>query len=378
MYSEPKRIEYLDSVRGLAALCVLLSHSVAAFAWTPIYSNILQLPYLHILVDGAAAVVMFFVLSGYVLSKPYVSPSAVSSGRRIFIPTFYLRRFTRVWLPWFAVFLVSIAAKKFLFHVPAIQPSISDWLGKLWHAPMTLIDFARQCAFALHDSFRQLIPQDWSLGVELKGSVLIPVFIFLSDRKRRFVLLAVVLFFLLLVGNGHFYLSFLLGVLLARYEDYCPVWFQRLNSISKALALLISLMLYQMLGLLVKTFGTAPMITKYGCLATAVGCCGILLVVRYTPRLQKILGSAPLVFLGRISYSVYLVQFIIVLCLLPWLVRGMNLVGVSGGLLLFLSVILGSVIATITFSTITYGIIEVPAINFGHYLTAKIQKHFKR
>jgi peptidoglycan/LPS O-acetylase OafA/YrhL len=378
MYSEPKRIDYLDSIRGLAALCVLISHTVAAFVWPPIYSKILQLPYLRILQEGPAAVVMFFVLSGYVLSKPYVSPSAISSRRRMFVSTFYLRRFTRIWLPWFAVFLISIAAKKYFFHAPATQPPTSNWLGMFWHSPMTFSDFVRQCTFTLHESSRLLLPQDWSLGAELKGSALIPVFIFLSDGKRWFMLLAVVLFFLILVGNGHYYLSFLMGVLIARYEDFSPKWFQRLNSISKALVLLVCLALYQMMDLLVKTFGPTPIPSKYGWLTAAIGCCGILLVVRFTPRLQKILNSRPLVLLGRVSYSVYLIQFIIILCLLPRLVRGMNMLGESNGLLLFMSVVLVSITATIACSVITYKIVEIPAINLGHHLTIKIQQYFKR
>jgi peptidoglycan/LPS O-acetylase OafA/YrhL len=41
---------------------------------------------------------MFFVLSGYVLAKPYLPAAGSPSCRRIFLPTFYTRRFTRIWL----------------------------------------------------------------------------------------------------------------------------------------------------------------------------------------------------------------------------------------------------------------------------------------
>lgn len=37
MYSESKRVEFLDSIRGLAALFVLLSHITGTFAWPPAY-----------------------------------------------------------------------------------------------------------------------------------------------------------------------------------------------------------------------------------------------------------------------------------------------------------------------------------------------------
>jgi peptidoglycan/LPS O-acetylase OafA/YrhL len=48
MYSQPKRMEFLDSVRGLAALIVLLSHTLGVFAWTSNYLYVLDLPFVNI------------------------------------------------------------------------------------------------------------------------------------------------------------------------------------------------------------------------------------------------------------------------------------------------------------------------------------------
>lgn len=110
MNSDSKRIEYLDSIRGLAALFVLLSHTAGAFAWPATYGAVLRWPFISILFEGKEAVCMFFVLSGYVLSKPYVSSPANTVPRKIFLPTFYLRRFTRIWLPWFFIQSMSLAA----------------------------------------------------------------------------------------------------------------------------------------------------------------------------------------------------------------------------------------------------------------------------
>ncbi len=130
MYTETKRVEYLDSIRGLAALFVLLCHTAKAFEWPPNYVSLLNLPFVYILFDGKAAVVMFFVLSGYVLSKPYVvSPTTT---RKIFLPTFYLRRFMRIWIPWFFVFLCSLIACKIFFALPTTEPPVTKWwLGKI-------------------------------------------------------------------------------------------------------------------------------------------------------------------------------------------------------------------------------------------------------
>jgi peptidoglycan/LPS O-acetylase OafA/YrhL len=223
-----------------------------------------------------------------------------------------------------------------------------------------------------------LLSQDWSLGIELKGSVLMPFFIFLSDRKRLPVLLAVIVFFLVLIHNGHYYISFIIGVLIARYEDSCPAWFQQLNPFARTLILIFCLALYQVFNVLVNDYGATPVHYKCGWLATAIGCGGILLLVRFAQSLQQFLNSRPLVFLGRVSYSVYLLQMITVLCLLPQLVRGMNHLGVTSDPAIFLAVVLVSVVTTISCAAVTYEIIEVPAINTGHYLTKKIQRVFGR
>ena len=59
-----KRLEFLDSVRGLAALAVLLSHVLGAFNWADQFLlRALLNPFSGILVEGTAAVALFFVLN---------------------------------------------------------------------------------------------------------------------------------------------------------------------------------------------------------------------------------------------------------------------------------------------------------------------------
>jgi peptidoglycan/LPS O-acetylase OafA/YrhL len=60
------RIVRLEACRGIAALIVLTSHCVEAFA-PSITSKFLGTPF-YVLINGMGAVVFFFVLSGYVLT----------------------------------------------------------------------------------------------------------------------------------------------------------------------------------------------------------------------------------------------------------------------------------------------------------------------
>ena len=73
------RIAYLESIRGLAALQVLLLHFFAAFAPDLVFSlpagaavaGRIHLSPLYFLYDGYSAVYIFFALSGYVLTRSF-------------------------------------------------------------------------------------------------------------------------------------------------------------------------------------------------------------------------------------------------------------------------------------------------------------------
>jgi peptidoglycan/LPS O-acetylase OafA/YrhL len=375
MYSQQKRIEFLDSIRGLAALFVLFSHTVGAFGWPESFYAPMNWPFISILFNGKEAVAMFFVLSGYVLSKPYVENN-VASPRKIFLPTFYLRRFLRIWPPWFFVFVISIFAHKYLFFQPATQPPVSKWLDGFWQAKLTVPDFFHQCIFSLHDATRQLLNQDWSLGVELKGSALIPLLVILVRRKYVAFIFPLAVLFLIFIGTGQYYVSFIIGVLVAQYDSGWNARLARMGRVARAAFFVGGLMIYQGFSLMMEAFQGRPFSYKYGWVVTSIGCAVILVSVLGSQTLQRILNCRQLVFLGRISYSVYLLQFIIILCLLPPLVATLNQFGITQPLFLFSVTILASIAATVGCAAIMHRFVELPVIDFSHRLTKKIQRRF--
>src|ERR1700731_793726 len=124
------RIAYLESVRGLAALQVLLFHFLLAFApdLVPppdaIVARGIHLSPLSFLYDGHSAVYIFFVLSGYVLSRSFERhlqrPLALISARAL-----------RLGLPAVAAVLVSAAVIEILGrpNVDASAISGSEWFA---------------------------------------------------------------------------------------------------------------------------------------------------------------------------------------------------------------------------------------------------------
>lgn len=373
-YYKPGRIESLDSIRGLAALAVLLSHTLGTLEW-PSSLSWRFLPFINIMFDGRSAVAMFFVLSGFVLARPYFAPAGQTS-RRLLVPAFYVRRITRIWIPWFLVFCLSIFAKAYLVGNYTTNPPTTKWLEYLWHSPMTVSTFLRQCAFAIEDTKYQLLPQDWSLRIELKGSALIPVFLFLI-RRHILLLLGFSLLLLVFLSSGEYYVSFALGVLMAQYYVRGESQIRSLRFSAKLGILIVGLLLYQ------TRFGaTCLEMPRYFDKATwcacSAGCVLILAASLGSRRIQAVLNHGAITFLGRISYSVYLLQFIVLLCFLPPFVHGLNMSGIQSAILLVPLTIAFSVLVTVACSAITYRIVEVPSIEFGHRLTKLMHRGFSK
>jgi peptidoglycan/LPS O-acetylase OafA/YrhL len=165
-------------------------------------------------------------------------------------------------------------------------------------------------------------------------------------------------------------------VLLARYGE-CLLARLPSGRLAKSWLLLLGLSLYQSHGWLVTRYPGVHTAGKCGWIATSIGCGLVLLAVFSSRSLQAVLNARPLVFLGRISYSVYLVQFIVILCCLPLVVRLGNAAGWPIPVL-FAAAVVAGVAGTVGLSAVTYRIMEVPAINLGHDLTRRLQARLKK
>ncbi len=75
------RLEELDSLRGIASLTVLIGHFIGVFTLIQMDTsdlgfsnaiNLLKYSPLHIIYAGHEAVILFLVLSGFVLALPYI------------------------------------------------------------------------------------------------------------------------------------------------------------------------------------------------------------------------------------------------------------------------------------------------------------------
>jgi peptidoglycan/LPS O-acetylase OafA/YrhL len=231
------RIGYLESIRGLAALQVLLLHFLAAFAPDLVFAlpagaavaGYIHLSPLYFLYDGYSAVYIFFALSGYVLTRWFERHLARPSSQ-------ILARIIRLGLPALAATLVA-AAVMWLFGKPNIQAGDlggSAWFASQGNAELSIVSAIRDGTInALFLGYRGLpgvaflapwqqpveqsfVAPLWTLSIEFYGSMIILGLCWCARRSRAVWWSAVLLGAVFAIRSA--YLCFFIGHLLATFR----------------------------------------------------------------------------------------------------------------------------------------------------------------
>jgi peptidoglycan/LPS O-acetylase OafA/YrhL len=324
---EQGRVRSLDGLRGLAAVVVLEHHALLAsvpwlagpYAIGPLPARgsldwLLTYTPLHIFWAGPEFVVVFFVLSGFVLSLP------VARGGRLRVSSYYPARLMRLYLPVWGALAVAAALHVAVSH--SVMPGATWWLNA--HAEALQMRALRFDALLERKAgdwgFTSVL---WSLHWEVLFSLLLPALLLLAARLRSWSALAAALCFVALLEHNsggrvtdEYLLElppFLLGMGLAFHHERLAALAERLRERSAAnVALGLALGLACVCGLtadwwLPAGIQTAPLVAAGACLALVAA-----LVVGLFARL---LCSPPLRWTGRRAFSIYLVHEPIVVAL---------------------------------------------------------------
>jgi len=195
-----------------------------------------------------------------------------------------------------------------------------------------------------------------------------PLLLALVRGRRLIALLLISAGLIWFAGMGACYVAFILGILLARHSNWVLAWLKTQKLSIKIGVFLGGLLCYQAF----QTFGPS----KGSLLMTSLGCVLILLTSMASERIQSLLHLRPMIFLGQISYSVYLLQFIVILCLLPPWVHWLNTLGIGRTLWLLPLTLVFSLGGTVLLAALTYRWVELPCIQLGAWLSRKLESHF--
>lgn len=314
----PIRNRELDALRGLAAVSVLLYH-VLALNWPALQEGVYLKPAesalanamifspLHVFWLGAEAVWLFFVLSGFVLTKASMRPGFSWSA-------YYPSRLVRLYGPVLLAIVFAWLTYVLIPHVvePGDAPSIAGL-----PTGYALGDILRDAT--LLGGTSTSIGVLWSLQWEVVFSLALPAYLVLV---RRFALPATIIAVVAcLVGWTmsdqvmSFLPMFFFGALVAQYwSQICHAfrflrrggWASHLAGAAFVVLAVCAMTSFFLIGTWVSSSGMSVRAVTLPLVMAGI----VLLIITGVnwPPLSWALSTRLLVFLGTISFSLYLVH----------------------------------------------------------------------
>lgn len=316
MTASKARLVELDSLRGLAALVVVLHHAYLTLpSVPPALAWLLAETPLRPLATGRQAVVFFFVLSGFVLTRALAAQEARRPGSVLSVAGwwhFALQRAFRLGLPVMASLLLSALLQRLVWHGPLPEGTPHLLAGAAWSAPWSWGGLLEQGMLLSHGDGFQLNPVLWSLVHEWRIALLLPLALLFRGRLALLMALAMLgaaVARMAGMPEGHISLGESLGRTFAASAGFLPAF-----AAGAALALRPPLLLdgTQRLAAGIAVVVMAAAAHDYGVIAGSVL---LILLAQHEGALARILRRPGLLRLGRISFSLYLAHMPVLLTL---------------------------------------------------------------
>ncbi|MDE2583019.1 MAG: acyltransferase [Rhodospirillales bacterium] len=333
---------FLDGLRGIAAMQVVLLHYTSAFLpvmamagtvpWYPAAmpgwpAAVARSP-LIFLINGYSAVYIFFLMSGYVLRGGFarVDRFAIGIGRRLI----------RLGLPTAAAVMLAgalLALDQSAHRTAGMLSGSTQWLAVLMAQTPHLGEVLREAwlnsvvtgyrettalpplrhVFALPSVLGAFDTPTWTLNVELAGSLLCLGLSFIERRSKKLLLVAT-LALAAVYGADQLFL-FVIGYLLAGLPPRTPgrLAYERVAQGAAVCALVTGILLCRLTApapvlwlRIVLHFQHPPDPFHF---TNQIGAVLIFLGVLNLPAIQRSLTTRVPHFLGRISFPLYLLHF---------------------------------------------------------------------
>ncbi len=368
--------ERLEALRGVAALWVAIGHSTIWLSFGPeraLWSKAVwdiqggQATLARALIalsNGAAAVNIFFVLSGFVLAKSLAGIPL----RPITYVSYTVKRLFRI-APalWFSLVVV-------LSYLWLVFPGYTENLiGSIWYnwmyaQPASLSAVLNNAAFIS----ASLNPNAWTLQVEMLASLALPFAVWalgVNGVVRSITVLATFIIAAFLTRNIfggviHFFYMFVLGAIVAKHanENYIT------RIVKTELAVVVSFLL--MLGAGIAFPLDHAFFTD---IIVVIGAVGVVWAIsaQSEAKVLRLLDGRFVRFLGKISYSFYLLHFIALYATSTYFLKYLPL-GVLLGypLLVVLAAAVLSIAISLPFALFSFHYIEKPFTLLGRRLAA--------
>jgi peptidoglycan/LPS O-acetylase OafA/YrhL len=220
-------IPELDGLRFIALIFVMFWHSsIRAARYNADHST--ADGFYWMFPHGELGVLLFFGISGYVISQPFLGRPSTEWN----VKSFYIRRFIRIYPPYLIALSLCFFALQIVGHVPEDANSYNSTSISLTSSYLASVFYVHSFVF---DAPSRLDPPIWSLELEIVFYTVAPLLLFfytkIQSKTARVLSLSVFILALLLataVVSAHFQIDgrfrwgllahsylFLLGILAA-------------------------------------------------------------------------------------------------------------------------------------------------------------------
>jgi peptidoglycan/LPS O-acetylase OafA/YrhL len=372
--TESRRLYQLDSLRGIAALCVVLHHlfwlweDEAISRSSPSLRGFVEL-LLQPISAGHEAVILFFILSGLVLSIP------AQQGKPQTYLVFLIRRIFRIYFPYLIAVMLAVIGNSIFFG----SVTSSTWFNQFWITPPHPSNLLQHIAFLGSFNTDRFDPPIWSLVHEMRISLIFPAlcWVALAIKPARLLLVSFIVSlacfcygprfpeYYSYLSSLHYTAFFVVGICIFHDTQRIRERFVRLSRDSKYVLICFALLIYAYPG---KLFTLDPALAQQIDLQaavdwlTAIGASLFIVFALNSARVGKFLLSGPTRWLGKVSYSLYLTHFIVLLVLVHAFYGKVNIT-----LLLFICLVVSLAVAQVFFAAV-----EKPCMNLGRTLSKLI------
>jgi peptidoglycan/LPS O-acetylase OafA/YrhL len=348
------QIVELGAIRGIASIMVMLAHSLI------LYRNPDWFQAFTYLFNGRGAVVLFFVLSGFVLTHSLAGRGIEQAN----VINFYIKRLFRLYPAIWACSLVSMVYLIFV-HWRVASPDASDFFHLRFRTErynwiFITASFAGMTAYVL--------PQIWSIFVELVASAFMPFIAFAAYRRKTLFWVSTLvalaasfiiddrIYYLLGLYFVDFFIGASLGVLPAGILAVLKSPRLPAGPIAAVAAA----------GLVVSQYLPVTYYSPWAALYEATLAALLIALLVYSKLDCPALRSPLAQHLGDISYSVYLLHFVVCCSVMKGLdalqnAHIMHLQIAAKSLI----VAIATVNITLPLGTLCYRYIELPGIQLG-------------
>lgn len=354
-----RRVTQLDGLRGIAALVVLFHHTLLTIPSLALgYQSPSKVPSsaawlvfspLHTLWNGNSAVYVFFVLSGFVLVVPL-------SRRRPDWRSYYPRRLIRLYLPvWGSVAIACVL----ILTIPRVAGHEQSWWVNSQVIRLIPHDIVQTIVLLFGANL--INSPLWSLQWEIWFSLLLPVFFLLATKWSRGWLVKLAALAVISTIGSVVHIDALFYLPMFGFGAILAVEWHRLHRMTTNWGWVRWLMPAVLSVLMLNSaWDIRASIPGNGEIA-ALGAILLVIVFLFSPVAQRIGDSRAAQWLGRISFSLYLVH-VPILVSLTFLVRNP---AISAPV---------AIVVCLTAGQIFYWVVERPAHRLSHAVGRKLAR----